>query len=94
MRACIDCKLAARVASSNAKTLHYRNCLNRADYCDVNKEPMTNILRPVSMALARQKYWQIRTNFTTLLPHNYNLTLDYKDYSKNLLASLTYLVFL
>ena len=49
MRACIDCKLAARVASSNAKTLHYRDCLNRADYCDVNKEPMTNILRPVSM---------------------------------------------
>ena len=39
--------------------------------------------------LARQKYWQIRTNFTTLLLHNHNLNLDYKDYSKNLLASLT-----
>ena len=39
--------------------------------------------------LARQKYWQIRTNFTTLLLYNYNLNLDYKDYSKNLLASLT-----
>ena len=44
--------------------------------------------------LARQKYWQIRTNFTTLLLHNYNLNSDYKDYSKNLLASLTCLVYL
>ena len=44
--------------------------------------------------LARQKYWQIRTNFTTLLLHNYNLNLDYKDYSKNMLVSLTYLSFL
>ena len=38
--------------------------------------------------LARQKYWQIRTNFTTLLLYNYNLKLDYKDYSKNFLVSL------
>jgi hypothetical protein len=31
--------------------------------------------------LARQKYWQIRTNFTLVLLYNYNLNLDYKDYS-------------
>jgi hypothetical protein len=34
-----------------------------------------------TLTLARQKYWQIRTNFTTLLLYNYNLNLDYKDYS-------------
>jgi hypothetical protein len=45
-------------------------------------------------ALARQKYWQIRTNFTTLLLHNHNVNSDCKDYSKNLLASLTCLEFL
>jgi hypothetical protein len=28
------------------------------------------------------------------LLYNYNFKLDYKDYSKNLLASLTYLAFL
>ena len=44
--------------------------------------------------LHAKKYWQIRTNFTTLLVHNHNLNPDYKDYSKNLLASLTYLGFL
>lgn len=45
-------------------------------------------------ALARQKYWQVRTNFTTLLLYNHNLNLDYKDYIKNPLASLNYLGFL
>jgi hypothetical protein len=43
------------------------------------------------MALARQKYWQIRTSFTPLLLYDYNLNSGYKDYSQNLLASLTYL---
>ena len=46
------------------------------------------------MALARQKYWHIRTNLTRPLLYNYNLNSNYKDYSKNLLASLTCLVFL
>jgi hypothetical protein len=36
-----------------------------------------------SGALARQKYWQIRTDFTTLLLYNYNSKSDYKDYRKN-----------
>jgi hypothetical protein len=46
------------------------------------------------MPLARQKYWQIRTDFTTLLLYNDNLNLDYKDYSHNLLTSLTCVKFL
>jgi hypothetical protein len=45
-------------------------------------------------ALARQKYWQIRTNSTTLLLYNYNLKLDCEDYSRNLLLSFTCLAFL
>ena len=50
-------------------------------------------LRARWQALARQKDWRIRTNFTTLLLYDYNFELDYKDYSKDLLASLTYLSF-
>jgi hypothetical protein len=33
--------------------------------------------------LARQKYWEIRTNFTTLLLHNYKSKPDCEDYRKN-----------
>jgi hypothetical protein len=55
---------------------------------------MPNFHIRINPPLARQKYWQIRTNFTTLLLHNYNLKLDCEDYSKNLLASLTRLAFL
>jgi hypothetical protein len=55
---------------------------------------MPNFHIRINPPLARQKYWQIRTNFTTLLLHNYNLKLDCEDYSKNLLASLTCLAFL
>ena len=36
-----------RAASSNAKTLHYRTCLD--DHCDINKTLMTNNLRNISM---------------------------------------------
>jgi hypothetical protein len=35
------------------------------------------------MPLARQKYWERRTDFTTLLLHNYKLKADCKDYMKN-----------
>jgi hypothetical protein len=45
-------------------------------------------------ALARLKYWQITTDFTTLLLYKYHLNSGYKDYSQNLLVSLTYLGFL
>jgi hypothetical protein len=34
-------------------------------------------------ALARQKYWEIRTGFTMLLLHNYKSKSDCKDYRKN-----------
>ena len=44
-----------------------------------------------TQALARQKQWQLRTSFTTLLLDNNNLKFDYKDYSKNILEFLTYL---
>ena len=50
---------------------------------------LTALGPPPSEPPARQKYWQIRTNFTTLLLYNHNLNPDCKDYSKNLLASLT-----
>jgi hypothetical protein len=33
--------------------------------------------------LARQEYWEIVTNFTTLLLHNYNSKSDCEDYRKN-----------
>jgi hypothetical protein len=46
------------------------------------------------LALARQKYWEIRTDFTTLLLHNYKSKLDCEDYRKNQLASLACLAFL
>jgi hypothetical protein len=55
---------------------------------------MVYLLLKCVLTLASQKYWQIRINFTTLLLYNYNLDLDYKDYSNNLLASLTCLEFL
>jgi hypothetical protein len=45
-------------------------------------------------ALARQKYWEIRTDFTTLLLHNYKSKSDCEDYRKNSLGSLTCLAFL
>jgi hypothetical protein len=35
------------------------------------------------VALARQKYWEIGTNFTTPLLHNYNFKSECEDYSKN-----------
>jgi hypothetical protein len=35
------------------------------------------------LALARQNYWEIRTDFTTLLLHNYKSKLDCEDYRKN-----------
>lgn len=53
--------------------------------------PLSNDDRLGSRSLARQKHWQIRTSFTTLLLYNYNLNLDYEDYSKNILEFLTYL---
>jgi hypothetical protein len=34
------------------------------------------------LALTRQKYWKIRTDFTTLLLHNYRLKSDCEDYKK------------
>jgi hypothetical protein len=35
------------------------------------------------LPLACQKYWKIRTDFTTLLLHNYNSKSDCEDYRKN-----------
>jgi hypothetical protein len=36
-----------------------------------------------ALALARQKYWEIRTDFTTLLLYNYKSKSDCEDYRKN-----------
>jgi hypothetical protein len=35
--------------------------------------PMRHVRRLWAPALARQKYWEIRTDFTTLLLYNYKL---------------------
>jgi hypothetical protein len=47
-----------------------------------------------SPVLARQKYREKRTDFTTLLLHNYKSKSDCEDYRKNQPASLTCLALL
>jgi hypothetical protein len=57
----------------------------------VGQDPVITAAIP---PLARQKYWEIRTDFTTLLLHNYQLKLDCEDYRKILLGPRTCLAFL
>ena len=49
--------------------------------------------RSISHALARQKYWQIRTNFTAPLLYNHILKLYPNDYRWNEQDFLTCLAF-
>jgi hypothetical protein len=63
--------------------------------CEVVRLEVRVLARTLLLYMyVRQKYWEIRTNFTTLLLHNYNVKLDCEDYSKNLPASVTCLALL
>lgn len=85
----IDTVLVKRTPSGKVLLLALAD---RSVYPNIARREQRRGLR--SHPLARQKYWQIRTNFTTLLLRNYNLKLNCEHDSKNLPASLTCLVLL